>query len=397
MVIYIQTNSELELTSLIIACAAVLATSFMMLQIYRRDRQEIRELQRFLHKRGFSFRWGCPVINPFIYERLDSLYCYDGKLTESIPATLIFGKYSTGTGRNTVVNSMMGVYFPPNSNLSDGWLLEWKMQVARRGDEWAAHSGVAGMKSEWGMFGPPESLPVRAVRMPDGAIVLAWYCLPLRRNVEDKLNSLTKSLINKQPKELKPEPMVTAKVQLKEMRYYNCPSCRAPVSGSGERIECPYCGRELYASQFPKSIPPRSAQPAFVTKPHRIRYGIPIAVVSVLPVLLSYATEEGLVPVIGLEGGPIAAVGTAIGAAICWIWAGSRIPAISLMLISGLILIFKPIVSPIIRRDYTGEMKAFSLNSETHFYFLVPGVLLTLIGLVFSVILWENRPSADKK
>lgn len=387
----------MELTSLIIACVTVLAISFLMFQIYRRDKQEMRELQRLLRNYGFSFRWGCPVVNPFIYEKLDALHCYDGKLKENIPVTLIFGRYLTGKGRDTVINSMMGVYFPPNSNLSDGWLLEWKMQVARRGDDWAAHSGVAGMKSGWGAFGPPESLPVRAVRMQDGAVVLAWYCLPLRRNVEDKLNAVIRSLEHKQPKTLKPEPMVTAKVQLKEMKYYNCPSCGAPVSSSSEKIDCSYCGRELHASQFPKSIPPRSAQPAFVTKPHRIRYGIPIAVLALLPVLASYTTEHGAVPVTDLEGGSVAAVGTAIGAAICWIWAGRRIPAVCLMLISGLTLIFKPIVSPIIYKDYTDKMVAYSLNSETHFYFLVPGAILTLLGLIFSVILWENRLSADKK
>lgn len=366
----------------------------MMLQIYRRDRQEIRELQSYLKERGFAFRWGSPVVNPFLYEKLDALHCYDGKLKEDVPVTLIFGRYSTGRGRQTIINSMMGIYFPPNSSLSDGWLLEWKMQVARRGDEWAAHSGVAGMKSGWGMFGPPESLPVRAVRMPDGAIVLAWYCLPLRRNVDDKLTAVIKSLEHKQPKELKPEQMVTAKIQLKEMKYYNCPSCGAPVSGSAEQIDCPYCGRELHASQFPKSVPPRSAQPAFVTKPHRVRYGIPIAILALLPILGSYATQYGQVPVTDLEGGPIAAVGATIGAAICWIWAGRRVPAVSLMLIAGLILILKPIVSPIIDEDYTGKMVAYGLNTETHFYFLVPGVILTLLGLIFSVILWESRPSA---
>ncbi|MCS6884196.1 MAG: hypothetical protein RMM17_11885 [Acidobacteriota bacterium] len=366
---------------LIVACVAVLLIGIVMLEVHLRDRHQLKELIQYLSNLGFSFRWGCPVVNPFLYERLDKLCCYDGKLAD-VQATLILGRYSTGKGRDLVVNSMMGLYFPPEADLSDGWLLEWKMQVARRGDDWAAYSGVDRLKVEWGALGPPESLPVRAVRLPNGGVILAWYCLPLKRNVEEKVNSVIKSFKNKKPTEQSFGEIVTTQVQLKELKYYKCPSCDTAVSSSRERINCPYCGCELYASQYPKSTPPHTGQLPIVPKPHWLRYATSIAALGLLPLAMSYGLDHR-VPLFGLDGAPIAAVAVTGAAAISWIWARRPLPAVSMMTAASLLLLMKPFFMP------ADESEVNGLDAD--YYFLLPGVLLAAFAAIFGLLLWESK------
>lgn len=159
------------------------------------------EFQRFLEKRALRSLPACPpaVERPFVYERLLDCTAYEGRLSGE-PLVLILGSRqregAIGPGQKVVVDRYVGAYLPGprKSALSDEWLLAWQRKVAERGDGWAKHSGQAATQREHGLLGPPESLPIRAVRTSDGGALIAWQCLHLGDRIEQRLAELEQSL-----------------------------------------------------------------------------------------------------------------------------------------------------------------------------------------------------------
>jgi len=65
---------------------------------------------------------------------------------------------------------------------------------------------------------------------------------------------------------------------------------------------------------------------------------------------------------------------------------GRKASGISVSLLGGLVLMSKPFLYPM-WSDFMGERRPYRLNSETHLNFLIPGILVFLLGLILTLTL----------
>lgn len=74
--------------------------------------------------------------------------------------------------------------------------------------------------------------------------------------------------------------------------------------------------------------------------------------------------------------------------AVAWARAGWCLPAVFVTGWAGLALVLKPVLWPLVSRWGHGPFRPYSLTSETHLYFLLPGIgLLVVLG----ILLWPLR------
>lgn len=104
-----------------------------------------------------------------------------------------------------------------------------------------------------------------------------------------------------------------------------------------------------------------------------------IAAACALPLALSFFTEDGMPPATGLLAGPLA--GIAALAAGYLIYKIYPMAAGTIMGLVAAALIFKPVIAPVIWL-YMDRPEPFSYTSETHLYFVVPGVMLAVILII---------------
>jgi len=158
---------------------------------------------QFFVDRKLVQRAACPaeVGQPFVYKDLNQLLCYDGPLSPDrpLPFVMILGSRqregAVGPGQKMIVDHYIGAYLPAASvKLDDAWLQGWARRVAERADGWAKQSGLPVPQRDHGLMGPPESLPIRAVRTSDGGVLVAWHCLHLRDRFEKRLSELEQTL-----------------------------------------------------------------------------------------------------------------------------------------------------------------------------------------------------------
>lgn len=160
--------------------------------LFWRQNKIFNDLGDFYKKNNLVLRQSSPVENPFVYSDAN-LICNDGMLKPGVPYTLILGTRLVTDGQGTSGYRYIGVHLPSQVQVSDEWLNTWKQKVAERGDNWAQHSGVEAAQKNWGVMGPPEHLPIRAVRINNG-VFIGWTGLHLRKTIEARLSELTTSL-----------------------------------------------------------------------------------------------------------------------------------------------------------------------------------------------------------
>ncbi len=114
------------------------------------------------------------------------------------------------------------------------------------------------------------------------------------------------------------------------------------------------------------------------TIPRIVASGI-IASAGALPLALSFLTEDGMPPGAGLLAGPLAGIaGLAAGYLLVKLY---PVATAALMALAAAALIFKPVIAPVIWL-YMDRPEPFSYASETHLYFVVPGVMLAVILII---------------
>lgn len=111
--------------------------------------------------------------------------------------------------------------------------------------------------------------------------------------------------------------------------------------------------------------------------------------VAIFPIAESYTTALNEVVRYSLDGIAISAIAV-VAIAITMRLLGFKRVSCGVLFLAGAVMIFKPFIAPVkdlwpISSD-TGlketVIQAYSINSETHFYFLIPGIILILIGAV---------------
>jgi hypothetical protein len=113
--------------------------------------------------------------------------------------------------------------------------------------------------------------------------------------------------------------------------------------------------------------------------PSRIAASGIIAAAGALPLAISFFTEDGMPPAAGLLAGPLAGIGAlAAGYLLVKLY---PMAAASLVALAAAALIFKPVIAPVIWL-YMDRPEPFSYTSETHLYFVVPGVMLAVILII---------------
>jgi hypothetical protein len=176
----------------IVLAAMVIAS---VIYLYFRDRMMIGGLKDFLRAGKYKLQVQPPLKAPFIYENLSRVTSYNGWLKPEMPYTLILGIRITGNGNQDRISyQYIGFYFPPQVELSDEWLEGWRKKVAERGDNWAAKSGIEKIEKNWGSKGAPDSLPIRAARVENGGVILAWNGLHNTDHIEARINDVLASL-----------------------------------------------------------------------------------------------------------------------------------------------------------------------------------------------------------
>ena len=175
-----------------VAVLLLVAILGVIIILFWRQNKVFNDLGDFYKKNNFVFRQSSPVENPFVYTDV-TLTCNDGMLKSGVPYTLILGTRLVTDGQGTSGHRYIGVYLPHQVQVSDERLNTWKQKVAERGDNWAQHSGVQAAKKDWGVMGPPEHLPIRAVRVNNG-VFIGWSGLHLRKTIEARLSEIIASL-----------------------------------------------------------------------------------------------------------------------------------------------------------------------------------------------------------
>ncbi len=193
---------------LLLALLLLLAVVGSLVYLIRRTQNLDAAFDHFMQERKLSILPSCPaeVGPPFVYPDLRTCLAYQGPLSPgdvSSPTwVLILGSRqregAIGGGNKIVVDRYVGIYLPSRSmTLDDAWLLAWQKKVAERGDGWAKQTGLPVTAREHGLLGPPESMPIRAVRTQDGGVLVAWHCLHLANRLEQRLAELTQTLPSK--------------------------------------------------------------------------------------------------------------------------------------------------------------------------------------------------------
>lgn len=193
-------NSRMPLSiALLLLLAVMAALVFLILR-----GQNLRaQRDRFFAERKLVQRAACPpeVGQPFVYKDLSNLVCYDGPLAADRPLPFVFilgsrqREGAVGPGQKMITDHYIGAYLPSASlRLDDAWLQGWARRVAERADGWAKQSGQPVAPRDHGLMGPPESMPIRAVRTSDGGVLIAWHCLHLRDRFEGRLAELLETL-----------------------------------------------------------------------------------------------------------------------------------------------------------------------------------------------------------
>lgn len=168
-----------------------------------RSNRLFAERDKFFAERSLVERSDCPAElgHPFVYDDLRSRICYDGPLSPQRPLrfTFVLGtrqrEGAAGPGYKSVIDQYVGAYLPSASlKLDDAWLTAWQKKVAERGDGWAKQTGLPVSERGHGLMGPPESMPIRAVRTRDGGVFIAWHCMHLRDRFEKRLAELLETL-----------------------------------------------------------------------------------------------------------------------------------------------------------------------------------------------------------
>jgi len=162
--------------------------------LYLRDRQMIDGLRDFLKRGKYRLRVEPPIKTPFIYDNLYKITSYEGYLRPDLPYTLILGIRATGKGQERLLYHYVGFYFPKQVELSETWLQGWRAKVAERGDNWAAKNGIEPTEKTWGSKGAPDQLPIRAERIENGGVILAWNCLHTSAAIEERIQDFLASL-----------------------------------------------------------------------------------------------------------------------------------------------------------------------------------------------------------
>lgn len=178
--------------SLTVAMLLLVVIVGLIVFLFWRQNRIFNELGNFYKENKLIFRPISPVEHPFVYTDV-KLTCNDGMLKPDTPYTLILGSRLVADGQGTSGYHYIGVYLPPQVQVSDEWLNVWKQKVAERGDNWAQHSGVEATQKNWGVMGPPEHLPIRAIQINNG-IFIGWTGLHLRKTIETRLSELITSL-----------------------------------------------------------------------------------------------------------------------------------------------------------------------------------------------------------
>ncbi len=160
----------------------------VIVYLFWRQNRIFNELGIFYKENNLVFRQSSPLEHPFVYTDT-KLVCNDGILKPGIPYTLILGTRVVTDWQGTFSYHYIGVFLPPQVQVSDEWLSAWQRKVAERGDNWAQYSGMEPIKKTWGVMGPPESLPVRAVRA-NGGVFIGWSGMHMRKVIEARLNEL---------------------------------------------------------------------------------------------------------------------------------------------------------------------------------------------------------------
>jgi hypothetical protein len=176
-----------------IGCIGLVAIAGFIGFLFYRRKKLMDDLQNFYKEGNYTNRAGTPVPHPFVHE-MSYIVNSDGSLKPGVPYTLMLGTQFSGAGQSRRQDDYIGFYFPPQVQLSDAWLNAWQDKVAERGDGWAKHSNREPLKKSWGLMGPPQTLPIRAARMEDGGVVLAWSGLHLRKVIEARIADVLATL-----------------------------------------------------------------------------------------------------------------------------------------------------------------------------------------------------------
>jgi|GEM_PF-1370825 len=173
--------------------------------LFQRTRKLDAAFDQFIQQYQLSALIQCPteVLHPFVYSDLRSCVAYEAPLfpDEKKGPTwiLILGSRqregAIGGGNKIIVDRYVGIYIPSRSIiLDDTWLLAWQKKVAERGDGWSKQTGLPFSAREHGWFGPPESMPIRAIRTQEGGILIAWHCLHLAEQLTRRRAEFIKTL-----------------------------------------------------------------------------------------------------------------------------------------------------------------------------------------------------------
>ena len=193
---------------LFLALLLLLAVVGSLVYLIRRTQNLDAAFDRFMQERKLSILPSCPaeVSLPFVYPDLRTCLAYQGPLSPGVAGSpiwvLILGSRqregAIGGGNKIIVDRYVGIYLPSRSlTLDHAWLLDWQKKVAERGDGWAKQTGLNVTEREHGLLGPPESMPIRAVRTKDGGVLVAWHCLHLADRLEKRLTELAQTLPQK--------------------------------------------------------------------------------------------------------------------------------------------------------------------------------------------------------
>jgi hypothetical protein len=116
----------------------------------------------------------------------------------------------------------------------------------------------------------------------------------------------------------------------------------------------------------------------------RLLIGLAIIGIAGFDLVASYGAPGGFPPFMRLEGAVVAALGGLVGASIIGFFGPHRVIALGALALTGALLVSKPYAAPCVY-DWMGERSVFSLNSETHYYFFVPGILALVLTALLAL------------
>jgi len=166
---------------------------------------------------------------------------------------------------------------------------------------------------------------------------------------------------------------------------HKCRNCGASYS-SGEG--CGYCGASFVsppASRHAHIGPDERAPSLRDPTPEQLRRRTAVGAIAALGGLAAV-----VVAVLDRRGGELelALLGSVLVAAAGLAWLAAKRPWLAVWSggLAGLVLLLKPFVWPVQHGRFSGvEMRAFSLTSETHLYYLLPGGALLLLAVIVGI------------